>query len=71
MGLLGNGTAKIRREIIEAVDDEWRASFYDLNTPEEIAAHIIYNKVVNRWNLSSLDGFADMPVEWVTVELES
>lgn len=26
--------------VINAVDDEWRASLYDLNTPEEIAAMV-------------------------------
>lgn len=49
--------------VIEAVDDEWRAIFYDLHMPEEIAIHIGYNLIVNHWSLSSLDGWADQPDE--------
>lgn len=47
--------------VIEAVDDEWRSVFYSLHTPEAIAGHIAYNLAVNRWPLSSLDGWADQP----------
>ena len=49
--------------VIEAVDDEWRSAFYSLRTPEDIAGHIGYNMIVNRWPLSSLDGWADQPDE--------
>jgi|GEM_PF-3337337 len=47
--------------VIEAVDDEWRAVFYDLRTPEAVAKHIGYNLIVNRLVLSQLDGWADQP----------
>jgi len=47
--------------VIAVVDDAWRAVFYDLRTPEEIAEHIGYNLIVNRQRLSNLDGWADQP----------
>ena len=49
--------------MIDVVDDEWRKVLYALHTPEDIAAHIAYNMVVNHSNLSSLDGWADQPDE--------
>jgi hypothetical protein len=49
--------------VIEAVDDEWRSQFYTLKTPEEIAEHIVFNMVANKWPLSYLDGWADQPDE--------
>lgn len=47
--------------VIEAVDDEWRAMFYKLRTPEQIAGHVGFNLIVNRGRLSMLDGWADQP----------
>lgn len=61
--------------VIQAVDDDWRSSLYDLHTPEEIARHIGYNLIVNGLHLSSMDGWADQdnslaqvvgPTEWTT-----
>ena len=48
-------------EVIDAVDDEWRSSFYDLRSPEEIAGMIARCLIVYDLHLSSLDGFADQP----------
>ena len=45
--------------VIDAVNDEWRKTLYNLQTPEEIAEHIAYNMVVNDARLSQLDGWAD------------
>jgi len=58
-----NGQVEIELddEVINVVDDEWRSQLYDLKTPEEIARHIGYNLVINQWNLSNLDGWADQP----------
>jgi hypothetical protein len=47
--------------VINAVDDEWRKSLYDLKTPQDIANHIAYNMIINNWKLSHLDGWADQP----------
>jgi len=47
--------------VIDVVDDEWRRYLYDLHTPKEIAEHIGYNMIANRWPLSALDGWADQP----------
>ena len=50
-------------KVIDVVDDKWREKLYDLHTPEDIAKHIAYNMVFNKWPLSSLDGWADQPNE--------
>ena len=50
-------------KVIDVVDDEWRSQLYDLHTPEDIAEHIAFNLVINKWRLSSLDGWADQPDE--------
>lgn len=49
--------------VIEAVDDAWRAMFYNLHTPERIAAHVGYNLIINGLSLSQMDGWADQPAE--------
>ena len=49
--------------VIDVVDDEWRSQLYDLYTPEDIAKHIAYNLLVNKWELSTLDGWTDQPDE--------
>ena len=57
----GWAVIKLDDAVIDVVDDDWRSQFYNLHTPEEIAEHIGYNLLVNRWPLSSLDGWADQP----------
>jgi hypothetical protein len=57
----GSISIELDERVINAVNEEWRSSFYDLNTPEDIAAHIAYNMAFNRLPLSHLDGWADMP----------
>lgn len=52
---------ELDERVIDVVDDEWRNHLYQLTTPEEIAAHVAYNLVVNKWRLSTLDGWADQP----------
>ena len=68
-------TLEIDDAVINAVDDDWRSSLYDLHTPEEIAQHIGFNLIVNGLHLSSMDGWADQdnnlvqilgPTEWNT-----
>jgi hypothetical protein len=49
--------------VIDAVDSEWRSVFYQLHTPEDIAEHIGFNLVINRAELSHLDGWADQSDE--------
>ena len=58
-----DGWAKIEldEQVIDVVDDEWRRYLYQLDTPEEIAAHVGYNLAVNRIPLSMMDGWADQP----------
>jgi len=57
----GEAEIELDDAVIDVVDDEWRSQLYDLKTPEEIAKHIGYNLVINQWNLSNLDGWADQP----------
>jgi len=58
----GDVIIELDEKVISVVDDEWRASLYDLHTPEEIAAHIAFNLVEGSC-LSRLDGWADQPDE--------
>lgn len=66
-------------EVIERVDDEWRGSFYNLCTPEEVVEHLSYN-LLRGADLTSLDGWADAKdgqaqmkeveyVDWIVVPL--
>ena len=59
----GSVVIDLDEKVISVVNDEWRKSLYDLHTPEDIAAHIAYNLVVNKIPLSSMDGWADQPNE--------
>ena len=54
---------EIDQAVIDAVDDDWRASFYDLHTPEQIAEHVGYNLFINNITISLMDGWADQPRE--------
>jgi len=51
---------ELAQTVLDAVDDDWRANFYSLNTPEDIAAHIARNMHAGM-ELSQMDGFADQP----------
>lgn len=58
---------EIDDDVIAAVDGEWRSRFYQLDTPEEVAAHIAFNILLHGARLSQLDGFADKKDEAVTL----
>jgi len=52
---------EIEDSLLEAVlTDAWRAYFYVLHTPEDVADHLAPNLAQGR-ELTSLDGFADQP----------
>lgn len=55
----GEGIIELDDAVIEAVDDEWRETLYDLRSADEIAAHIGYNLIIQKLELSDLDGWAD------------
>lgn len=60
------GIIELDDKVIQAVDDEWRSVFYpSLNTPYKIAEHIAYNMIVNDLKLSQIDGFANLPDDYV------
>ncbi len=59
----GSGIIELDDAVFDAVDDEWRSVFYNLNTLTDIAEHVGYNLIINRVQLSHLDGWADQPDE--------
>jgi hypothetical protein len=61
----------VYQEVLDAVDDEWRSSFYKLETDKEIAAHIAYNEIMNGCKLSDLEGFANFPDEYAEISIAS
>jgi hypothetical protein len=63
-------------DVIERVTgpggDEWRAQLYPLHTAEDVLHHLAYNCVHNgAKNLKFLDGWADLPEDAATMEIES
>jgi len=49
--------------VIDAVDDEWWKTFYNLHEPEEIASMIGRCMVLFHSDLNDLDGWGDQPNE--------
>ena len=64
---IAEGVIALHEGVINAVDDEWRSVFYDLNSPEEIADHIAYNICINNLDLHRMDGFADQPAHFASM----
>jgi hypothetical protein len=46
--------------VASVLDPKWRAQFYDLRTPEDVAGHLAFNLLQGRL-MRHLDGFADQP----------
>ena len=63
-----HATVEIDQDVIDAMDDDWREQFYNLNTPEDIAGHIGRNLILGS-RLSMLDGFADQSDTGATLEI--
>ncbi len=61
-------TVELGQAVIDAVDDGWRESFYNLHTPEQIAGHIGRNLILGS-RLSMLDGFADQLDDSASIEI--
>ena len=63
--------------VINVVDDEWRASLYDLYTPEEIAEMVGRMMIAHHYELSQIDGWVDQPdenakvidIDWNTTDI--
>lgn len=63
-----DGKIEIEDAVIDAIDDEWRKTFYpSLTTPQKIAEHIAYNIIVNDAGLSHLEGFANFPDDYAKI----
>ena len=45
--------------VARALTEEWQRQFYPFDTEAEVLEHLIYNLVLQRQRLSSLDGWAD------------
>jgi|SRR6187402_684256 len=61
---LGVEVAIDQRLLDSVLTDEWRGSFYQLNTPEDVAKWLAYNYARNS-ETPSIDGVADQPKERV------
>jgi hypothetical protein len=68
--ITGYAEIEIDDEVIEVVNNEWREQFYNLRSEAEIVEHVAYNLLVNKWQLSQLDGWADQPDDNATVTIE-
>lgn len=65
------GSVILDQRILDAVDEDWRKTFYNLDTEERIATHIVRNFVVNGvYAIHQLDGWANMPND-VVVEIKA
>lgn len=62
-----DGIIEIDDIVINAVDEDWKSQFYNLQSAHEIAEHIAYNIIVNNATLTRLDGFADLKDEYVRI----
>lgn len=62
-------TLELDDEVINAVNDDWRSTFYNLFSPEEIAEHVGRNLILGA-RLSMLDGFADQSDSSAKLTLE-
>lgn len=59
-----DGTIELDDEVVLAVNDDWRETFYpSITTPQKVAEHIAFNMIVNDLKLSGIDGFANLPDE--------
>lgn len=50
-------------------DNEWRDTFHNIRTVDQLAKHLAYNNVVNACTLSQIDGFADRTDDECTFKL--
>lgn len=51
--------------------DEWSSHFYQFMTEEDIIAHWAHNAAANGvWDVSRLDGWADVPRGTVTFDID-
>jgi len=59
---------EIHEDVIErGLSQEFKDSFYEFNDENDVAEHIAYN-IIGGSTLSMIDGFADMPNEYVNVK---
>ena len=56
---------EVDQQVFDVVDDEWREYLYPLYTVEDIASHVCGVILARNWPLSHLNGWADLPDEYV------
>jgi len=59
-------TIEFEDAVFDTVDDEWRKVFYNLHTPEEIAAHL-GAQLIRGFPLAHIDGWADLPNHYASI----
>ena len=59
----------INKEVFNQVNEDWKKTFYHLETIEDIVEMIAYNLLEGR-SLSNLDGFANLPDNYASWEIE-
>jgi hypothetical protein len=64
---VGTGVIELDQAVIDAVTNEWRHLFYNLQTPNEIAEHIAFAMMVRDYKLSDLDGWANLPNDFAII----
>lgn len=62
-----NVYVEIDEAVFAVVDAEWCKRFYELSSRAEIADHVTYNVLQGR-RLSTLDGFAELQDDMVSIE---
>lgn len=50
-------TIELDERVFQEVDEEWRTTFFNLRTPEEIARHVALNMTIRDCRLSEVEGF--------------
>lgn len=65
-----HATLELDELVINSVDDEWRAAFYNLESANDIAGMIGRDMLLYRESLNDLDGFADLPDGLASITLD-
>ena len=59
---------EIDEQVFDAVTDEWRSVFYPLYSEEDIAIHLAANLGDGMYQLTQLDGWANLKDDFVRID---
>ena len=65
--IVGSAEIAIHQKVFDAVDDEWCRMFYPLYFDIDVIGHIVSNVIGHSRPLNKLDGFANLPADYVRV----